>query len=111
MNLIFFMNDNVCNHVSLQLNAFAFRSISRKSGLTVSPRGSPLSADTLSATAIADILRGCVQIMLQNAPRPDSISDSNTYWGIWVVLPQPVSPDITITYMIIIHKDKASIIA
>jgi hypothetical protein len=34
--------------------------------------------DTLSATAIADILRGCVQIMLQKAPRPDSISDSNT---------------------------------
>lgn len=47
--------------------------------LTVSPRGSPLSADTLSATAIADILRGCVQMMLQNAPRPDSISDSSIY--------------------------------
>jgi hypothetical protein len=26
--------------------------------LTASPRGSPLSADTLSATDIADILRG-----------------------------------------------------
>lgn len=47
--------------------------------LTVSPRFSPLSAETLSATAIADILRGCVQMMLQNAPRPDSISDSRTY--------------------------------
>ena len=46
--------------------------------LTDSPRFSPLSVDTLSATAIADILRGCVQIMLQKAPRPDSISDSNT---------------------------------
>jgi hypothetical protein len=46
--------------------------------LTDSPRFSPLSVDTLSATAIADILHGCVQIMLQKAPRPDSISDSNT---------------------------------
>lgn len=52
---------------------------SETSQLTVSPRGSPLSADTLSATVIADILRGWVQIMLQNAPRPDSISDSNIY--------------------------------
>ena len=51
----------------------------REARLTDSPRGSPLSADTLSETAIADILRGCVQIMLQNAPLPDSISDSKTY--------------------------------
>ena len=70
----------------------------KEARLTVSPRGSPLSADTLSATAMADILRGWVQIMLQNAPRPDSISDSNIYWGSWVVLPHPLSPDITITY-------------
>lgn len=47
--------------------------------LTDSPRFSPLSVETLSATAMADILRGCVQMMLQNAPRPDSISDSNIY--------------------------------
>lgn len=72
--------------------------LARETELTVSPRGSPLSVETLSATAIADILRGCVHIMLQNAPRPDSISDSNMYWGSWVVLPHPVSPDITITY-------------
>jgi hypothetical protein len=64
---------------SAQLHLFEFWSISRKYGLTVSPRDSPLSADTLSDTAIADILRGCVQIILQNAPRPDSISDSNIY--------------------------------
>lgn len=69
----------------------------RKLYLTDSPRFSPLSVDTLSATAIAEILRGCVQIILQKAPRPDSISDSNTNWGNWVVLPHPVSPDITIT--------------
>jgi hypothetical protein len=50
----------------------------QKPHLTDSPRFSPLSVDTLSATAIADILRGCVQIMLQKAPRPDSISDSIT---------------------------------
>jgi len=30
----------------------------RERMLTASPRGSPLSADTLSATDIADILRG-----------------------------------------------------
>lgn len=47
--------------------------------LTDSPRDSPLSAETLSETAIADILRGWVQIILQKAPRPDSISDSNIY--------------------------------
>lgn len=47
--------------------------------ITVLPSGSPLSVDTRSATAIADILRGCVQIMLQNAPRPDSVSDSSIY--------------------------------
>jgi hypothetical protein len=64
---------------SAQLHLFVFWSISRKYGLTVSPRDSPLSADTLSDTAIADILRGCVQMILQNAPRPDSISDSNIY--------------------------------
>ena len=66
--------------------------------LTVSPRGSPRSMDTLSETAIAEILRGWVHIMLQNAPRPVSISDSNRYWGSCVVLPHPVSPDITTTY-------------
>lgn len=64
---------------SAQLHLFVFWSISRKSGLTVPPSDSPLSSDTLSATVIADILRGCVQIILQNAPRPDSISDSNKY--------------------------------
>jgi hypothetical protein len=64
---------DACVHVY----ACVFREIR----LTVSPRGSPFSADTLSATDMADILRGCVQIMLQNAPRPDSISDSNIYCG------------------------------
>lgn len=64
---------------------------------TDSPRGSPLSVDTLSATVMADILRGWVQIMLQNAPRPDSISDSRMYWGSCVVFPHPVSPEITTT--------------
>lgn len=68
--------------------------------LTDSPRGSPRSVDTLSETAMAEILRGCVHIMLQNAPRPDSISDSNINWGSWVVLPHPVSPEITTTYSI-----------
>ena len=81
---------NACVHV--------YMCVFKEARLTVSPRGSPLSADTLSATAMADILRGWVQIMLQNAPRPDSISDSNIYWGSWVVLPHPLSPDITITY-------------
>lgn len=38
--------------------------------------------------------------MLQPAPRSDSISDSKMNWGTCVVLPQPVSPDIIITYRI-----------
>lgn len=76
----------------------AYPSIVKEGMLTVSPRDSPRSMDTLSETAIAEILRGWVHIMLQNAPLPVSISDSNRYWGSCVVLPHPVSPDITTTY-------------
>lgn len=66
--------------------------------LTDSPIFSPLSVATLSETAIAEIRRGWVQIMLHVAPRIAFISDSRMYCGICVVLPQPVSPDITTTY-------------
>jgi hypothetical protein len=65
--------------------------------LTDSPIFSPLSAATLSETAMAEIRRGWVQIMLHVAPRAASISDSRMYCGTWVVLPQPVSPEITTT--------------
>uniref|UniRef100_A0A2P2KTD4 ATP-dependent RNA helicase DHX36 isoform X1 n=1 Tax=Rhizophora mucronata TaxID=61149 RepID=A0A2P2KTD4_RHIMU len=44
---------------------------------THSPNVSPLSEATLSETDIAEIRLGCVHIMLQAAPRIDSISDSN----------------------------------
>lgn len=66
--------------------------------LTDSPRFSPLSAATLSETDIADIRLGCVQTMLHAAPRFASISFSKINWGSWVVLPQPVSPETTITW-------------
>lgn len=46
---------------------------------------------------MADIRLGCVHMMLQTAPRSDSISDSKMNWGTCVVLPQPVSPEIIIT--------------
>lgn len=38
---------------------------------------SPLSADIREATDMADIRRGCVQIMLQSAPLREAISSSN----------------------------------
>lgn len=44
--------------------------------LTDSPSFSPLSEATLSDTEIADIRLGCVHIILQAAPRTESISDS-----------------------------------
>lgn len=47
--------------------------------LTDSPSASPRSAATLSETAMADIRLGCVQIILQEAPRAASISDSKMY--------------------------------
>ena len=61
--------------------------------LTDSPNFSPLSEATLSDTDIADIRLGCVHIMLQEAPRVASISDSKMNCGICVVLPHPVSPE------------------
>lgn len=67
--------------------------------LTDSPICSPRSAATRSETEIADILLGCVHMMLHAAPRVASISDSNMYWGSCVVLPQPVSPETTMTYV------------
>ena len=66
--------------------------------LTDSPKSSPLSEATLSDTDIADIRLGCVHMILQAAPRADSISDSKMNCGICVVLPQPVSPEIITTW-------------
>lgn len=48
--------------------------------LTESPNISPLSEATLSETDMADILLGCVHMMLQSAPRPELISDSKINW-------------------------------
>lgn len=69
--------------------------------LTDSPSFSPRSAATLSETDMADIRLGWVHIILQTAPRTASISDSKMYWGSCVVLPQPVSPETTMTCKII----------
>ena len=65
---------------------------------TASPSSSPLSAATLAATETADIRRGWVQIMLQSEPRRLFISSSRMNCGSWVVLPQPVSPEMTRTW-------------
>ena len=51
------------------------------------PSSSALSWANLSATETAEILLGCVTIMLQNAPFCMLKYDSKMYWGIWVVLP------------------------
>lgn len=65
---------------------------------TVSPSSSPLSDATRAATDMADIRRGWVHIMLQSAPRRLSISSSSMNCGSCVVLPQPVSPEMTRTW-------------
>lgn len=64
---------------------------------TDSPNFSPLSEAILSDTDMAEIRRGCVHIILQAAPRTDSISDSKMNCGICVVFPQPVSPEMITT--------------
>lgn len=74
------------------------RQRNKKQKLTDSPSFSPRSAATLSETAMAEILLGCVHMILQAAPRAASVSDSNIYCGSCVVLPQPVSPETTTTY-------------
>jgi len=65
--------------------------------LTDSPNFSPLSQATLSETDMAEMRLGCVHMILQAAPRTDSISDSKINCGICVVLPQPVSPEMITT--------------
>jgi len=46
---------------------------------------------------MAEMRLGCVHMILQAAPRTDSISDSKMNCGICVVLPQPVSPEMITT--------------
>lgn len=48
--------------------------------------------NTVPATLMAATLRGCVQMILQVAPRPRMISSSRINWGTCVVFPHPVSP-------------------
>ena len=46
---------------------------------------------------VAEIRRGCVQMMLQPSPRPRAIASSKMNCGTCVVLPLPVSPLTTTT--------------
>lgn len=71
--------------------------VSTAEELTDSPNFSPLSKATLSETEMAEMRLGCVHITLQRAPRTESISDSKMNWGICVVFPQPVSPEMITT--------------
>lgn len=47
--------------------------------------GCPRSLATRSATEIAAMRRGCVQIRLARAPRPPSMAASSRNWGTWAV--------------------------
>lgn len=53
-------------------------------------------------TEMALILRGCVHTILQVEPRPRSMWSSRMNWVTCVVLPQPVSPLITVTRLLLI---------
>ena len=46
---------------------------------------SPLSEATRSATLMAAILRGCVQMMLHCPPWPASVAASSKYWGTYII--------------------------
>ena len=65
---------------------------------TTFPAFSFLSCATLSATPMADSLLGWVHTMLQWSLGAEcSKQSSRMYCGTWVLLPQPVIPDITTT--------------
>src|SRR5712671_1414919 len=61
---------------------------------TASPSGLPSSSAILIATVRAASRRGCVWPICPSTPRPSS----RQILGIWVVLPDPVSPAITTTW-------------
>ena len=62
---------------------------------TSPPTLAPRSAATRSATPMAEMRRGCVHTM--DASTPAASAASSTNCGTCVVLPQPVSPEITTT--------------
>ncbi len=63
-------------------------SVNRTFQPTASPSGVRSSSATRSATVRAAILRGWVCPIMPRTPRPSS----RQILGIWVVLPEPVSP-------------------
>ncbi|CAM5633886.1 hypothetical protein STENM223S_00453 [Streptomyces tendae] len=63
-------------------------SVKRTFQPTVSPSGVSSSSATRSATVRAAIRRGWVCPIMPRTPRPSSTQ----IFGIWVVLPEPVSP-------------------
>ncbi len=69
-------------------------SVKRTFQPTASPSGEPSSSAMRSATARAAIRRGWVCPIRPRTPRPSS----RQILGIWVVLPEPVSPAMTTTW-------------
>mmetsp|Transcript_29361 Transcript_29361/g.95843 ORF Transcript_29361/g.95843 Transcript_29361/m.95843 type:complete len:222 (-) Transcript_29361:194-859(-) len=65
---------------------------------TMSPRRSPRSAATRSATVTAARRRGCVHTMFTSAPRPARHASCSTRLATCVVLPAPVSADTMLTW-------------
>ena len=61
------------------------------------PMFSPLSLATRSLTVTADIRLGCVHMIV--APLPLPHASSMRYWGTCVVLPHPVAPATSTTWL------------
>ena len=74
---------------------------------TVLPIVSPRSAATRSATDMAEIRRGCAMIILHAMPLDAASSKQN--WGTCVVFPDPVSPSTTVTLLLAIVFNSASL--
>ena len=83
---------------SSRVRFFETRFSSRMRYPTVSPTASPRSCATRAATETALIRRGCVHTTRVAEARPSASARSRTNWGHCVVLPQPVSPDTTVTW-------------
>mmetsp|Transcript_248 Transcript_248/g.925 ORF Transcript_248/g.925 Transcript_248/m.925 type:complete len:294 (-) Transcript_248:333-1214(-) len=90
---------------------FLLRLVSRRIWYpTLWPSLSPRSLATRSDTEIAEILLGCVQMMLQWKPLFLPMASSRMNCGTWVVLPHPVSPEITSTWFSSICRSSSSLL-
>ena len=93
---------------SSRVRSLETRASSRMRYPTVSPTASPRSCATRAATETALIRRGCVHTTRVAEARPWASARSRTNWGHCVVLPQPVSPETTVTWFAATASKNAS---